>query len=145
MGISLAILGRTEPGRVDLQQLVDLVHAVIFARVEADPQLFGIVCWTAYTGEHLELISGDVAGVALTEYLLQLLVQRPEVPLPELRRHDQSASPTIVDGVRSYLSNAMLHTVREVGDHKRLSSKPMVTKLLSQRVPAVVLKKLVVA
>jgi hypothetical protein len=145
VGISLAILGRTEPGRVDLQQLIDPVHAVTFPRIEADLQLFGIACRAAQAGEYLELVLSDGAGVILTEYLLQLLIHRPEVALPELRRHGQSRSSIMVDGIRSYLSNAMLHAVREIRDHKRLSSKPMITELLSQRIPAVVLEKLVVA
>jgi hypothetical protein len=90
MGFSLAILGRAEPGKIDHQQLVELVCAVIFPRIEADLQLFGIACWTTQTGEYLELISDDIADVVLTEYLLQLFIQRLEVALPELHYHVQS-------------------------------------------------------
>lgn len=83
MGISLAILGRAEPRRVDLQQFVGLVRAVVFPRIEANLQLFEIVCRTAQAGEHLKFISLDVADFAVTEDALQLFVQRPEVGLPE--------------------------------------------------------------
>lgn len=90
MGFPLAILGRAEPGRIDLQQLIELACAVIFPRIEADLQLFGIARWTTQTGEYLELIPGGIAGVVLTEYLLQLFIQLLEVVLPELHYHVQS-------------------------------------------------------
>jgi hypothetical protein len=73
-GILLAILGRAEPGRVNLQQLVDLVRAVVFPRVEANLQLFGIARRAAQAGKHLELISLDVADFALAEDVLQLFI-----------------------------------------------------------------------
>jgi hypothetical protein len=145
VGISLAILRCAEPRRVDLQQFVGLVRAVVFPRIEANLQLFEIVCRTAQAGEHLKFISLDVADFTLAEDALQLFVQRTEVALPELHHYGQSRSFTIMNKGRSYLPNTMLHTVREVGDHKRLSPEPVVTELLSQRVPGVIFEKLVVA
>jgi hypothetical protein len=67
MGCSLAILGRAEPGRVDLQQLINLVRAVVFSRIEANLQLFEIARRAAQASEHLELISRDIADIILTE------------------------------------------------------------------------------
>jgi hypothetical protein len=145
MGCSLAILGRAEPGRVDLQQLINLVRAVVFSRIEANLQLFEITRRAAQASEHLELISRDIADIILTEDIPQLFIQCPEVALPELHHIGQPRSSTVVDDVRSYLPNAMLHTVCEVGDHKRLSPEPVVTELLGERVPGVIFEKLVVA
>src|SRR5437588_4882234 len=112
-----------------------------FPKIEAGLHPFEIARRTAQDGEYLELISRDVAGVVLAEYLLQLFIQRPELASPELRPMVSLGHP-FMDEVRSYLPDAMLHVAGEVVDHKSHSPKPVVTESLVGRVPAVVLEEL---